>query len=129
MARSSQRVYVHAEASPGLQPLLDEFAGFVTAWTSSGEDGERKDQDDVAGADAGADAGEDASEERGEGPGQRPPRQGNYWDLMDRQERHVRRSLRHAHRDGLDWLFHVDDDELLHFELPMAAILASAPAR
>jgi len=46
---------------------------------------------------------------------------------MRRQEAQVRRGLREAARDDVDWLFHIDDDELLHFAEPFQALLASVP--
>ena len=52
---------------------------------------------------------------------------GNYNSLMRRQEAQVRRGLREAARDDVDWLFHIDDDELLHFAEPFQALLASVP--
>ncbi len=38
----------------------------------------------------------------------------NYLDLMTRQEAFVNRMIRKARIDGVDWLFHLDDDELLY---------------
>ena len=46
---------------------------------------------------------------------------------MRRQEAQVRRGLREAARDDVDWLFHIDDDELLHFADPFQALLSSVP--
>ena len=42
----------------------------------------------------------------------------NYYTLMERQEAQVLRSLDECPRHGIDWLFHIDDDELLHLEVP-----------
>ena len=36
------------------------------------------------------------------------------------------RSLQLARQRGVDWLFHIDDDELLHFDVPFATMV-SAP--
>ena len=52
----------------------------------------------------------------------------NYYTLMERQEAHVRSSVLESRRRGLDWLFHVDDDELLYFNQPFASIVARLPA-
>ena len=93
---------VHVEETPELLPLLtsDEFADFVhVSHVSSEED------------DARPHTGGD----------------GNYNSLMRRQEAQVRRGLREAARDDVDWLFHIDDDELLHFAEPFQALLASVP--
>ena len=90
---------VHVEETPELLPLLtsDEFADFVhVSHVSSEED------------DARPHTGGD----------------GNYNSLMRRQEAQVRRGLREAARDDVDWLFHIDDDELLHFAEPFQALLA-----
>ena len=47
----------------------------------------------------------------------------NYYTLMQRQERQVRRSVQESRRMGLDWVFHVDDDELLYFDEPFCKIV------
>jgi len=51
----------------------------------------------------------------------------NYYSLMDRQEHHVRSATDAARARGIEWLFHIDDDELLHFAEPFQALLASVP--
>jgi len=38
----------------------------------------------------------------------------NYSDLMSRQTQFVNRMLGKSRGDGVDWIFHIDDDELLH---------------
>ena len=38
----------------------------------------------------------------------------NYSDLMTRQKNFVNRMLEKGRKDGVDWLFHIDDDEVLH---------------
>ena len=38
----------------------------------------------------------------------------NYTDLMSRQQERVDRMIAKARGDGVDWVFHVDDDELLY---------------
>ena len=95
-----EHVYVHVEGSPALLSLLqsDEFATFVTVVAAN----------------------------QGNQEGGRL-RESNYFGLMERQERHVVRSTQLAKERGLDWLFHIDDDELLHFAVPMRTLVASAP--
>ena len=51
----------------------------------------------------------------------------NYYTLMERQEAHVRSSVLESRRRGLDWLFHVDDDELLHFTEPFGRLVQRLP--
>ncbi len=94
-------VFVHVEDTPELLPLLnsDEFAGFVTVTT--GSDGSL-DTHKVDSAD-------------------------NYYTLMARQERQVRRSMALCRERGYDWLFHVDDDELLHFSVPFSTLADTLP--
>ena len=96
-----EHVYVHVEGSPDLLPLLqsDEFTTFVTVVTTD-------------------------QHNESDGPCHR---ESNYFGLMERQERHVLRSTQLAKQRGLDWLFHIDDDELLHFAVPMQTLVASAP--
>ena len=96
-----EHVYVHVEGSPDLLPLLhsDEFTTFVTVVAT--------DQDN-----------------KSDSPRHR---ESNYFGLMERQERHVLRSTQLAKQRGLDWLFHIDDDELLHFAVPMKTLIGSAP--
>lgn len=36
----------------------------------------------------------------------------NYHDLMDRQQAWVNKALAIANKDGVDWVFHIDDDEI-----------------
>lgn len=38
----------------------------------------------------------------------------NYTDLMTRQQSFVNNMITRARADGVDWVFHIDDDELLH---------------
>jgi hypothetical protein len=39
----------------------------------------------------------------------------NYFDILDRQQAFVNRMITKAREeDGVDWVFHIDDDELLH---------------
>ena len=91
------RAFVHVEDTPELVKLLatPEFADFVSVTTAS-------------------DLSEDAL---------RPDSQDNYYTLMARQERQVRRAVSECRALGIDWLFHVDDDELLHFEEPFSSIV------
>ena len=50
------------------------------------------------------------------------PQQANPYDsLMKRQALHTLEALEEARR-GVDWLFHVDDDELLHFGEPWESV-------
>jgi hypothetical protein len=51
----------------------------------------------------------------------------NYWTLQDRQRAHVNASLAKCREMGIDWLFHVDDDELIWLDRPFRDIVASAP--
>lgn len=91
-------VFVHVEDTPELLPLLAsaEFAPFVTVTHVSAHDAQK-----------------DAAN-------------GNYYTLMQRQEAQVRRSLDACPRHGIDWLFHIDDDELLHLEVPLAQLVQEA---
>lgn len=52
---------------------------------------------------------------------------GNYNTLMERQQRTVLAALARAQAAGIDWLFHIDDDELLHFSVPFSEMMASLP--
>ena len=90
-------VFVHVEDTPELIPLLqsEEFADFVTVTT-----------------------GNDKSEDI-----YNPTSNDNYYTLMQRQERQVRRSVSESRSMGIDWLFHVDDDELLYFDTPFSRIV------
>jgi hypothetical protein len=51
----------------------------------------------------------------------------NYYSLMARQRRHVRHSLRACRVRAIDFLIHIDDDELLHFKTPFAALVRALP--
>mmetsp|Transcript_3559 Transcript_3559/g.10221 ORF Transcript_3559/g.10221 Transcript_3559/m.10221 type:complete len:442 (+) Transcript_3559:140-1465(+) len=51
----------------------------------------------------------------------------NYWTLQDRQRAHVNASLARCREMGIDWLFHVDDDEVIWLEKPFREIVAQAP--
>jgi hypothetical protein len=51
----------------------------------------------------------------------------NYWTLQDRQRAHVNSSLAKCRERGIDYLFHVDDDELIWLDKPFRDIVASAP--
>lgn len=51
----------------------------------------------------------------------------NYWTLQDRQRAHVNTSLARAREMGIEWLFHVDDDELIWLDKPFAEVVAAAP--
>jgi len=94
-------VFVHVEDTPELLPLLDsaEFKDFVTVTT-----------------------GEDNSLDT-----HNPNSSDNYYTLMQRQERQVRRSVQSCRQAGIEWLFHVDDDELLYFDTPFSKIVDSLP--
>ena len=54
-----------------------------------------------------------------------PDSSDNYYTLMQRQERQVRRSVAESRAMGIDWIFHVDDDELLYFYKPFSRIVDS----
>ena len=90
-------VFVHVEDTPELVPMLasDEFADFVTVTT-----GNDNSLDPL-----------------------NPHASDNYYTLMQRQERQVRRSVAECRARGITWLFHVDDDELLHFDVPFSKIV------
>ena len=90
-------VFVHVEDTPELLPLLhsDEFADFVTVTT-----------------------GNDNSVDT-----HNPTSSDNYYTLMQRQERQVRRSVAESRAMSMDWIFHVDDDELLFFDTPFSRIV------
>jgi hypothetical protein len=90
-------VFVHVEDTPELIPLLrdEEFADFVTVTT-----------------------GNDNSLDT-----HNPSSADNYYTLMQRQERQVRRSVQESRVAGIEWLFHVDDDELLYFDMPFSRIV------
>jgi len=51
----------------------------------------------------------------------------NYWTLQDRQRAHVNAALALCRAKGIDWLFHVDDDELIWLDRPFAQIVAGVP--
>lgn len=51
----------------------------------------------------------------------------NYWTLQDRQRAHVNASLERCRSMGIEWLFHVDDDELIWLDKPFREIVAAAP--
>lgn len=55
------------------------------------------------------------------------PFKDNYWTLQDRQRAHVNHSLARCRDFGIEWLFHVDDDELIWLDRPFREIVASAP--
>jgi len=93
------KVFVHVEDTPELLPLLrsDEFADFVVV--STGNDNSLDTHN--------------------------PNSHDNYYTLMQRQERQVKSSVQKCREQGIEWLFHVDDDELLHFEVPFSRIVDS----
>ena len=90
------KVFVHVEDTPELLPLLrsDEFADFVVV--STGNDNSLDTHN--------------------------PNSHDNYYTLMQRQERQVKSSVQKCREQGIEWLFHVDDDELLHFEASAAPL-------
>ena len=90
-------IFVHVEDTPELLPVLaqEEFADFLTV--TSGNDNSLDTHN--------------------------PNSADNYYTLMQRQERQVRRSVAESRTMGLDWLFHVDDDELLYFDTPFCDIV------
>ena len=92
-------IFVHVEDTPELLPLLasEEFADVVTVTT-----------------------GNDNSLDT-----HNPTSSDNYYTLMQRQERQVRRSVKECRAAQIDWLFHVDDDELLYFDVPLSRIIDS----
>lgn len=94
-------VFVHVEDTPELFDLLssDEFRDFVTV---------------TSGSDNSVDA-------------YNPHSPDNYYTLMQRQERQVKRSVAECKQRGIDWIFHVDDDELLYFDEPFSKIVDSLP--
>lgn len=51
----------------------------------------------------------------------------NYWTLQDRQRAHVNASLARCREMGIEWLFHVDDDELIWLDKPLREVVAAAP--
>lgn len=44
----------------------------------------------------------------------------NYTDIMGRQDAWVNKCLKRARSEGVDWLFHIDDDEILYAGKPTA---------
>ena len=90
-------VLVHVEDTPELIGLLnsEEFADFVTV--TSGVDNSLDEYNPVS--------------------------VDNYYTLMQRQERQVKRSVTECRKKGIEWLFHVDDDELLYFDEPFSRIV------
>jgi hypothetical protein len=56
-------------------------------------------------------------------------REDNYFDLMTRQSSFVNRMIRKARIDGVEWLFHIDDDELffVHDGIKAGLALARVP--
>jgi len=51
----------------------------------------------------------------------------NYYTLQQRQEAQVRRSLKLCRVQRIPWLLHIDDDEILHLDVPFSAITHHAP--
>jgi len=51
----------------------------------------------------------------------------NWWSKMDRQHDIVTKAIEWARNDGLDWLWHFDDDEIIYSERPIPDILAEVP--
>ena len=51
----------------------------------------------------------------------------NYYTLQQRQEAQVRRSLKLCRVQRIPWLLHIDDDEILHLDVPFSAIAHHAP--
>jgi len=51
-----------------------------------------------------------------------------YDSIIDRQVLHVDKALAACAERGIAWLFHVDDDELLHFVQPWESIVHKVPA-
>eukprot|EP01062_Namystynia_karyoxenos_P012646 TRINITY_DN14568_c0_g1_i1.p1 TRINITY_DN14568_c0_g1~~TRINITY_DN14568_c0_g1_i1.p1 ORF type:complete len:566 (+),score=178.72 TRINITY_DN14568_c0_g1_i1:94-1791(+) len=54
-----------------------------------------------------------------------------YYDQMKRQDAHIKRAISGAQKRGVDWLLHIDDDELLFCPCGAAALyaeLAAAPS-
>jgi len=93
-------VFVHVEDTPELVDGLlasEEFRDFVTV---------------TSGSDNSIDA-------------YNPHSPDNYYTLMQRQERQVKHSVAQCKQRGIDWLFHVDDDELLYFDEPFSKIVDS----
>ena len=89
-------VFVHVEERRSCSAArVEEFADFVTVTT-----------------------GNDGSVDT-----HNPNSTDNYYTLMQRQERQVRRSVQECRGAGIDWLFHVDDDELLYFDTPFSRIV------
>ena len=121
-------VFVHVEATPELLPLLasEEFAGFVTVTsTSTGDAGTGTGAGDGTGTGPSlgtSGLGNGASSATG-GTGVDGELANNYHTLMERQESQVRSSMQKARAMGIDWLFHIDDDELLHLDVPFAELV------
>jgi len=53
----------------------------------------------------------------------------NWYTKMDRQTDIVNKAIKWARQDGLDWLWHFDDDEILYSERPIHDILAEVPLK
>ena len=106
-------IFVHVEDSPELLVLLGtpEFSAFVTVTNLSDKDDSRDEE-------------RRQQQQQPLPPGAQVQRESNYYSLIERQERHIRRSTQLAKQKGIDWLFHVDDDELLHFTVPMSTLIA-----
>lgn len=51
----------------------------------------------------------------------------NWWSIQDRQHDIVTKAIEWARDDGIDWLWHHDDDELIHSERPISDILSEIP--
>lgn len=127
------RVFVRVEDTPSLLPVLtsDEFADFVellpeqappsTVLPQEMIDPALQDGDDdgplyASGADWFALLTLSQSSDT------------SYHTLMGRQQQTVLAALARAQALSIDWLFHIDDDELLHFSIPFAEIVASVPS-
>jgi len=57
--------------------------------------------------------------------------QHNYQTLQERQMKAMDKAKYMAQDEGLDWLFHIDDDELLHVptHVPLGEVLAAIPSQ
>jgi hypothetical protein len=55
------------------------------------------------------------------------PEQNPYETVITRQERVMAWALRECESRGIPWLFHLDDDELLHFGQPWEETVAQVP--
>lgn len=83
--------YIGIEDTPDLGPMMTEYAAELSAQT-----------------------GKHVSVEYENAPPVDRAKEDNFTDILTRQQDRVDRFIKKANKDGVDWVFHIDDDELLY---------------